>query len=550
MSNIRSDNRMSEIKTCPAEIFINQLGYKPRGEKRAVMPFPCEAFSLCDKNGNTVYEGKATHFGYDESSGDDVYIADFSDFCEAGEYTVKSGERKSLCFRIDEGIYDKALHDISKAFYFLRCGCDLREEYGGAYIHPKCHTSLAHAQNDREYAKDVSGGWHDAGDYGRYVTSGAITVAQLLYAFIMFPESFKGQNLNIPESNNGIPDILNECKYELSWLLKMQREDGGVWHKCTTLTHAPFIMPQDDNNELLLFNVSSSATADFAAVCALASRVFEDYDGQFADTLLFAALKSYEWLRLNPELIGFENPEGCNTGIYGERSDTDNRFWASCEIYALTGDKKYHQDLLDLSQNIPFCEFGHSDVGGFGALSYILCNREKDDYLLSRIKNDFTLTAGFLAERSDSCGYGVAMFDGQYCWGSNLIVMKNAMIYIVADYLSGENKYEKYAARQLNYLFGVNALGYSYVSGHGDFAVKNLHLRTTIADGIEDCFPGLVSGGPNASHSDYVAKTLLSPDEKPMKCFIDSIECYSLNEVAIYWNSSAIFVLAWHKDKT
>ncbi len=548
MDNTYFDRARPEIKTYPADIFVNQLGYKANEEKRAVMPFPCDSFSICDKNGKEVYKGEVKHFGYDEHSGDDTYIADFSDFCEKGEYIVKSGDKKSVCFTISDNIYDKAFDDTMKAFYYLRCGCKLKKEHAGEYTHPHCHTSIASAWSDRTYKKDVSGGWHDAGDYGRYVTAGACAVAHLLYSFIMFPNAYKNQNLNIPESGNDMPDILNECKYELLWFLKMQREDGGVWHKCTTKLHAPFIMPEDDKDELFLFDVSSMATADFVAICALASRVYKPYDEQFADTLYNASLKSYQWLIDNPWFIGFKNPEGNNTGSYGEGGDIDNRFWANCELYALTGEKKYHDMILRFSEGTPLCELGYGSVGGFGSLAYMLCGKEKNKELQEIIKNSFSLKAKLLKELSDSCGYGVSMYEGQYCWGSNMNVMKNAMVFIITDRLNGTDIYKKYAARQLHYLFGLNALGYSYVSDSGEFSVNELHLRPAFADGIDKCMPGFVSGGPNRFPGDEDARILIAPGTKPMKSFVDDMGCYSLNEVTIYWNSPTVFTLAWIKD--
>lgn len=549
MDNTYFNRAIPEPKTCPADIFVNQLGYKINEEKRAVMPFPCEDFTICDKDGTEVYKGEVKHFGYDENSGDDVYIADFSSFCEKGEYTVKCGDKKSLSFTIGDNLYDTALDDTLKAFYYLRCGCELKKEHAGVYTHPICHNSLATVWSEPDKKYEVSGGWHDAGDYGRYVTAGAVAVAHLLHSFMLFPKAYEGQNLNIPESGNGIPDILNECKYELLWFLKMQREDGGVWHKCTTKHHAPFIMPEDDKAELFLFDVSSMAVADFAAVCALASRVYKPYDEQFADVLYKAALKGYGWLEKNPDFIGFKNPEGNNTGSYGEWNDRDNRYWAAAELYAVTGEKKYHEDFIKYSGEINRTDLGYGSVGGLGSLSYMLCDRKKDDYLSGLIKKDFAERAEQLKGYSDSCGYGVAMHEHHYCWGSNMNVMKNAMTFIVADILNETKLYGDYVTAQLDYLLGKNALGISYISGCGEYSVNNLHLRPAFADGIEKCMPGFVSGGANCHPNDPDAAELIDDGTPPMKCFADSTGCYSLNEVTIYWNSPTVFTLAWFKGK-
>ena len=246
------------VKMCPFKIFVDQAGYYPDSRKIAVMNFPCESFRIIDGGGVCRYEGKAELFGYDENSGDTVYRGDFSDFEENGTYRVISGNERSAEFSIAENVYDKVFGDVLKAFYYLRCGCGLEEKYAGVYKHGKCHVSPALLYDDKKTELDVSGGWHDAGDYGRYVTVGACAAAHLLYAYKMFPSAFENRRLNIPES--GMPDILSECRCELEWLMKMQREDGGVYHKVTTERHAPFVMPEDDNGQLYVFAVSSSAT--------------------------------------------------------------------------------------------------------------------------------------------------------------------------------------------------------------------------------------------------------------------------------------------------
>ena len=544
---IRRHEKSADLKA-PFNILVNQLGYLPRLKKRAVITEPCDSFCVKDNSGRVVFEGVPTHFGFDKSSGDDVYIADFSPLCADGEYRVYANGKSSPAFNISACVYKNALDDTLKALYFLRCGCELDKKHAGEYTHPACHLSKAvvWSEKDGKNAKqyDVSGGWHDAGDYGRYVTAAACTVAHLLYAYIMFPDVYKAQNINIPESGSGMPDILCECRYELLWLLKMQREDGGVWHKVTTAKHAAFVMPQEDLGQLYLFDVSSSATADFAAVCALAARVYSS-DKDFSERLTAAALKADKWLRENPDFIGFKNPEGCNTGSYGEHNDTDNRFWANAELYALTGDESYHNALKITADSVPLAELGYACVSGLGTLAYLLCCQNTDSALSDKMKNAFYENALSYKQTSDSCGYFVALEEYQYCWGCNMNVGKSAMTFIISDYLSGKGEYGDYAAAQLDYLLGVNATGYSYITGCGEHSANYPHLRPAHADKIEKCMPGFVVGGANPHPCEPEARTRLPKGTPPMKCYIDEMPFYSLNEVAIYWNSPVIFVLGY-----
>lgn len=579
------------------EIYVNQAGYYKVGEKRAIFPFSCGTFCLVNDSGETCFEGKTSFFGYDKASGDQVTVADFTEYQAPGRYRVKvvveSEERGregrgiaySPWFEIGDGVYDGLAHDLMKAYYYLRCGCDLEEKYAGPYTHKACHLGRAMLWEDHGSFVEATGGWHDAGDYGRYVTAGSCALAHLLYGLRMFPETMKRIKPVIPESGSGVPEVLSECRYELEWFLKLQREDGGVYHKVTTAQHAPFVMPEEDLDQLYALPVSSMATADFAAVCALAAPLYRPYDETFAGRLETAAKKSYGWLLANPEFLGFRNPKGCGTGEYGERDDFSNRFWAAAELYALTGEDSYQEDLRKaLKQPFHLAALGYGDVGGFGLLAYLLSDRAKDPELETKFLDAFVREAAQRVRISEECGYGVSMLEWEYFWGSNMGVMKHGMIFAIADYFGLEERvkeaaetvdlpkkwrwpgepevpYEQgprerrgwsmrdHAAAQLDYLMGCNALGVSYVTGNGERAYNYPHLRPAHADGIEASIPGMVSGGPNWHPADAVGKELIPEGTPAMKCFVDRYECYSLNEITIYWNSPAVFTLAYLMSK-
>lgn len=578
-------------------IFVNQLGYFEKGEKRAVFPYECKQFWLINEAGENCYEGETKVFGHDKASDDEVVVGDFSAFTQPGRYRVKGARafaeqdaenvavEYSPWFTIGEKVYDGLQHDLMKAYYYLRCGMDLTEEYAGKYQHKACHVGKTALWENPEVLIETTGGWHDAGDYGRYVTAGSCALAHLLYAFRMYPDAFTDKSFHIPESGNGVPDVLNECRYELEWFLKLQRTDGGVYHKVTTAQHAPFVMPEEDQDQLYALPVSSMATADFSAVCALAASLYQPYDAEFAAKLEKASKKSYWWLMEHPEFLGFRNPEGCGTGEYGEWSDHSNRFWAACELYALTGEKKYHDDiLLALERQFPLTALGYGEVGGFGVLAYLLSKQGKSIDLMSRFFKEIVTDTAQRVRISEECGYGVSMLEWEYGWGSNMGVMRQGMIFAIADYFGLEEKVKEaaktaglpkrwrwpgekeepyvqgpreargwslrdHAAAQLDYLLGCNALGISYVTGNGENAYNYPHLRPAHADGIEECIPGMVSGGPNRHRQDPRAKEVVPEGTPAMKSFADDYLCYSLNEITIYWNSPAVFALAYLMTK-
>ncbi len=525
-------------------IFTNQTGYLPDMPKRATITIPCDNFEIYSTDGRLCLSAKTESIGFSPKSGEELRIADFSAIDNCGTYYIKlaNGECSDDII-IGEDVYKKCFDDVTKAFYYLRCGCELDRKYAGAFCHAPCHTGNAIVWTDKSKASDVSGGWHDAGDYGRYVTAGACALAHLLYAYNFYPTPFHNQHLNIPESRSNEPDILCECRVELNWIMKMQRNDGAVYHKLTTQHHAPFIMPEDDTAQLYLLPPSSMAAADTAAVLALASRVYRRFDEAYSEKLLDKALLSYRWLEANPEYL-FENVQECTTGSYGERDDIGNRFWAAAELFATTGEEKYHDAIKEYSQRDDIhISLGYTGMDGIGMISYIFCSNA-DSEIKSRFTQSILNRADALINESESCGYGCSLKEYEFGWGSNMSVMKNAMLMLIAEHITNDKRYNDAAAEQLHYLLGRSPLGLSYVSGIGVRSINKPHLRPTVADDIEECIPGMVSGGPNKYLSDPDAKLLIPEGTPAMKCFADDDRCYSLNEITIYWNSPTVFVLA------
>lgn len=538
-------------------IYVNQVGYLTDSEKVAVSTFACNFQIIRISDQKCAFDGVAVNTGLDAASGDMVWQIDFSALKEPGSYYILNGKgEKSPVFSIGAKIYNPLKKDLMKALYFQRCGISLTKEYAGVYTHSACHTSPSilyedfanHTADPKTF--DMTGGWHDAGDFGRYTTAGSVAVAHLLYAYELFPESFQ-DSLNIPESGNGIPDILNECLYELKWLLKMQAPDGSVYHKLTAYRHADFIMPEDDHDEFLIYPISSMAAGDFAAVMALASRIYKTFVPDFAATALAAAKKAFHWLLSHP-YTGFHNPEGSNTGEYDDECDMDERMWAAAEL--LRSDAQFDPNYLTelekyVFSNINKTDFGWTDVSGFTLLSVLFDPAHRSGEKIETALKDalFTETDRLLNLLKNS-GYRLAMEPEDFCWGSNMVVCNRSMLFITAALLSEGEKavvLNQAAQEHLHYLLGRNALNISYVTGHGEHAFKNPHNRPTFADGIELPMPGWVSGGPFKTPCDPKAVSLLPAGTYPMKCYVDDVESYSTNEITIYWNSPAVFMTAY-----
>ena len=480
----------------------------------------------------------------DPASGDAVTVLDLG-VLEEGIYTLERGaDRRRLS--VKPAAWNAVTHALIKGLYYQRCGCGLLPEHAGLWAHPPCHTAQATDWEDRGVRRKVTGGWHDAGDYGKYVAPGAVAAAHLLYAWKLFPQGCSG-DLNIPETGSGVPDILSEARFELEWILQMQRSDGSFHHKLTKARFAPFIMPQDDLEPEYLMPVCRSATADAAACLALAFRVYRPFDEAFANRMLLSARHAWDWLQAHPDFVPFMNPEGVRTGWYGSRRDKSNRFWAACELYAATGEEAFRQAAERLyAADVPLTEFGWMEVGGLGALCCLFDLKESAGTVLyTRLKEDFLRQSETPLALSRASGYGTALSPDRYVWGSILPVMAGAMAMIMNTLLTGRQDMRNAALLQWHYALGLNALDLCFVTGFGENSVLHPHHRPSGADGIAAPVPGLISGGPNKAFPYPQTKERLGTDTPPAKYFLDETPSADTNEIAIYWNSPAVFTGAY-----
>ncbi|MBM7570787.1 glycoside hydrolase family 9 protein [Aquibacillus albus] len=529
-------------------ITVNQIGYPLHEKKIAIITNnDSGVFQVMNERTNeTVYQGALTGPVFDKVSNSKVFHGDFSSLQTTGTYYVMVGNSKSASFMIDSNPYEKLQQGLLKAFYYLRCGMDLEEEFAGPWKHKACHLKEGIVYGDTKHRLDSSGGWHDAGDYGKYTVAGAKAIADLLLAFEIYPTAFE-KTLPIPESDGRTPDVLHECKYELDWLFKMQdAETGGVFHKLTTLTFPGLdVMPEQDNGDLYFSPISATATATYAAVMAMSSRVYREYNQEFSIRCLEAAKLAWKWLENNPEYPSFKNPPEISTGEYGDQSDLDERYWAAAELFRTTGERVYHHAFKELANaTFPKYELGWADDGGYGTLAYLLNGRENaEPKLYDHLKQGWKQEANRLIERSKDDGYFVSLSENDYIWGSNMLLLNHAMVLLFAFYFEGMKEFETSALDHVHYLVGRNILDISYVTGFGDKPVKHIHHRPSVGDDVMEPVPGFVSGGPNKNLQDDISKQTLRGNSPPA-CFIDHIDSYATNEITIYWNSPAVFVLS------
>ncbi len=519
-------------KAYEPDININQVGYRTNAPKIAVFRNVTTAGSFEVVNAATnvsVYtgqlEGPVSNTGANETN----YKGDFSKVTAPGTYYIKcSGLDNSYKFTIGDNVYSNLLDDSVKMLYLQRCGVAVE---GGKFSHPACHTSMATVYGTSDKI-DVSGGWHDAGDYGRYVVPAAKAVADLLYAYGAAP-SLYSDSIGIPESGNGVADILDEARFELEWMKKMQRSDGGVYHKVSCANFPGFVMPEAEKGELIVTPVSSTATADFCASMALAYEFYKDVDSTFAADCLARAKKSWDYLQQNPD-FNFKNPIDIVTGDYGDKTDKDERYWAAIQMYRATGDSKYISDISGARSGLDW-----STVGDYGNIA-ILTMKDPDinSAVYRNAKEEILSQADSFLKIAKNSGYGVAL--SKFNWGSNMTVANAGVVLGLAYQLTGDTSYINAADGQLDYLLGTNPLGTCFMTGYGEVSPQNPHHRPSVAAG--EAMKGMLVGGVNSSLEDSAAKAYCA-DAPAYKCYIDNSESYSTNEITIYWNSPLTYLL-------
>ncbi len=503
-------------------IQVNQLGYTSAMRKTAVLrSAPENTVQVKNAAGETVLTvplsaGRALLWE------DTLATADFSALTTPGVYTLACGSESSYPFTVSENPYQECLTALVDMLYYQRCGDDLKPETG-CFAHPACHTGLARVYGTDEM-RDVTGGWHDAGDYGRYVVPAAKTVADMLLAWQWNRNAF----------TPGLTDLLGEARWELEWLLKMQREDGGVFHKVSCATFCGMIMPHEETEELILCPVSTTATGDFAACMAMAARFYADVDAAFAARMGEAARRAWDFLAASDPIL-FSNPEGIHTGGYGDRSDADERLWAAVEL-ALTFGEPYLSiaaRLLATAERYA-APLGWGDMRGYAAIEGLQLPGESGELCRRWVLQEAEKLFGRIN------AYGITMTEHLH-WGSNMDVANHGMLLMQAHFLTGEEKYRQAAEKQLHYLLGVNPVSYCYVSGFGSRPMCRPHHRPSVAQGV--CQPGMLSGGPCSGLADACARERLQ-GQPAGKCFVDDHGSYSTNEICIYWNSPLIALLA------
>lgn len=530
------------------KIRFNQLGYYPNSTKQfVVVDAEVSTFQLIKQDGKVAYKGTLLDKGRWNISGEKVMLGDFSLFKDPGVYAILAdGKMKSSMFEIKNGLYTEALKSAIKSFYFQRASMPIEKKYSLVYNREAGHPDdkcVYHPSSGRsEGTLNSPGGWYDAGDYGKYIVNASFSVGQMLQFVEQYPEAIEDGSLNIPESGNGLNDLMDELKYELDWILTMQDKDGGVYHKLTARNFSGFLMPVDYELERMIIGKGTAATLDFAAVMAQASRLFKSADPDWALTAINAAERAWKWALKNDN-VAYTNPEDVQTGEYGDDEFTDDFFWAAAELYLTTNKNEYKKSLEnnDLEYTHKLTNSWKFFVKNNGFHSLLENQDLLDPEFFAALKEDHLDLAENILVNIENNPYQIAL--ERFEWGSNSDILNQAMILCVAHRLTNEERYLIGAEQITDYIFGKNATGYCFLTGFGSKRVMFPHHRPSGADGIDNPVPGFIIGGPNHDKQDsgFVEYT----SDFIAKSYMDVEASFASNEVCINWNAPAVFVLGY-----
>ena len=520
------------------KIRLDTVGYLPEHEKRATVAAACGDFHVVrESDGRRVLRGKTSGPTHNKDTGEALCVADFSAVREPGVYRREAvGAGASARFRVGPEVYEAPFAAAVRAMYLWRCGAEVRAEHGGVtYSHAACHTEDAFLDfvGGGHTRRDAVGGWHDAGDYNKYVVNAGVTVGIMLRAWEEFGPAIRRVDLGLKDAQGPLPRYLAELKWELDWLLKMQAADGSVQHKVSTRDFGPMIQPEEEKTERYFTPWSSAATADFVAMTAQAARVFRPFDDAYARRCLEAARKSYAFLNAHAEshradLAGF------TTGAY-QTNDADDRLWAAAEMWETTGEALYLKDFETraraFDKKLDF-DWGWGDVKNLGMLTYLFSTRAgRDAGLVRQVGDALTRTADEIVAARDAHGYARPL-GTKYYWGANGGVANTTLVLRAANRIAPKAVYVETALDAIHHLLGRNFYGRSFVTGVGDNPPLHPHDRRSVSQGEKPPWPGYLVGGGWPRATDWV----------------DDWQNYRVNEIAINWNAPLIYALAGFLD--
>jgi len=578
----------------PNPIRLNQAGLRVDAPQRALVtdaaPSPLP-WQLRDGGDHVVAEGKTHPLGHDAAAGQNLHLVDFTSSGRAGDgFTLQVGSATSRPFSIGKGPYGALKRDALAYFYHTRAGIPIEARFVGAtWARPAGHekeVAPCFGGTDKHgnrwpacgHQLDVTGGWYDAGDHGKYVVNGGISLWTLLNLYERqsrrgLAPSFPDGAAAIPEAGNGVNDLLDEARWEMDFMLTMQvpegtrmglplgpqRGDGtliftevdasGMAHHKVADEHWTTLPlpPHLDKQRRFLYPPGTAATLNLAATAAQAARIWRNIDPAFAARCLTAAKRAWIAAQRVPNAFAIGDFDG--SGSYDDNKVSDEFFWAAAELLATTGETAFADAL---HQSPPFKdklagEPSWGNTATLGLLSLSLNDGALPDAEARRVKKAILAGAEQFLKEGAGSGYRQPLAANSYGWGSNSTLLNRAIVLAYAFDQTNEPRFRDAVADVGDYLLGRNPLDQSYVSGYGARPMRHPHHRfwaQVLDPALPPPPPGVLSGGPNGDPGD-VAMPRLGGSCAPQTCWLDAIDLFTLNEVTINWNAPLVWVATW-----
>jgi len=547
----------SAQKQCD-QIKLNQVGYYPNSSKFAFVTcnFKADYFYVVSADGtDTVYVGALSLRKKSTYSSTTTRTADFSTFTTPGNYILRIADRQSFPFEIKNDVYTDLGKAVLKSFYYQRSSIPLEDKYAGKWNRSAKHSGDVVIINPSSFSDDRGkfisspGGWYDKGDFNKYIVASGITMNTLLSAYEDFTNYFDTLRINIPESNDKIPDVLNEVLYNLRWMFTMQDPyDGGVYYKCINAKFEDIALHGvSDKSETV--KKSTAAALDFAAVMSQAGRILRRMKGLLpglSDSCLRASAVAWVWALKHPDVEydqpapdkGFRPATSINSG---DRQLNDEWLWAATEMFVTSRNRMYFDVIeqnIDDSVSLP-------TLDNVGMLAYYTMLRYSEN-LPAYASGIIKLMQDRLVGLADNYLSGIpatafstvmGQSKSDFTRGSNAIAANQGVLLINAYLVTGNEKYVAASMSNLDYLLGRNATGYCFVTGC--FGIKSpVHPYYRISADNGEPVPGLLVAGPCASREKSL---FITADIETL--YRDSDSDYETNQISLDWNSSMVYLV-------
>lgn len=543
-------------------IRYNHVGYAPKGPK--VFLLACDVadnplkgmqpwFEVYTERGERVFGASMAEKGACSYTDEFVWEGDFSEIARDGNYRIAVMDAKgnilaeSKIFEVSDRLALEQLSSTLRSFYFQRCGVELTPDRAGKWSRPAAHLDDCiefHPSMARGGTWNAHGGWYDAGDYGKYIVNGGVSVATLLLAAEFADDRrVTFANADFFDAGSFRANLLEEIRFELEFFLRMQDDDGGVFFKVSPVRWDGFVSPSQSDalQKRQILGKSTTSTLNFAGALAQAHRVFARAYPGFAKQCLDASLRAYRWAVENPDVTYPHNTEG--SGGYGDERYDDEFFWARAMLYRegqVAGADLKELLLRDMEKCPPDLGMSWRDTQNLGWIALALQSQDPD--LQVRARNTLKGVADKIVKLAGEDPYGLSI--RKFVWGSNGEIANHALTLFLVDEWFPSATYADCAKRMIDFVYGKNPVNRCFVTGAAWSSPKFIHHRISHSDGIEDPIPGLLAGGINADRQD-MHRFPHYPGPQPGFSYTDERCSFASNETAINWNAPLVAALSF-----